>query len=354
MASVDFQKLKSPQEVKAMLRHSDKEERKRHEHSNKQINKAFTDFNIQLNLTYEQSCERYDKLIEYLDSQEGANKKKDRVLCFGLEIPCPAEINTPKDENRFFKRVIELIAKQYGASNIIAAYFHRDEKHTYRDKDTHEWRESLNHGHVYVVPNVNGKLNGKAFSSLRNINKINEAVHLMCQQEFGVDFMNGTKKKSRSSVEQLKNQSREIEQQEKLADLKYILANAEERERSAKEYESFLKGEQGKLYAEMEEVRKTQIRASESASAYEDGIKQVEEIVRKYRSRGEDDKADEIQEQLLSVTQKTDESVKRAQTETFTEALNKFAALKRQHENERDNNTLSAEEAADWLINRGG
>ena len=39
MASVSFEKLKTPQEVKAMLRHCDKEERKKTKtHSNTDIN----------------------------------------------------------------------------------------------------------------------------------------------------------------------------------------------------------------------------------------------------------------------------------------------------------------------------
>ena len=42
MASVNFEKLKTSQEVKAMLRHCDKEERMTTNHSNKEINKLLS------------------------------------------------------------------------------------------------------------------------------------------------------------------------------------------------------------------------------------------------------------------------------------------------------------------------
>lgn len=48
MASVNFAKLKTPQEVKAMFKHCDKEQRKTTvNHSNKQIDKTLTDKNVQ-------------------------------------------------------------------------------------------------------------------------------------------------------------------------------------------------------------------------------------------------------------------------------------------------------------------
>jgi len=215
MASVNFEKLKSPQEVKAMLRHCDINERMKHNHSNEHIDKSLTHTNLQSNITYEQACERFDKRIEYLDSLDGANKRSDRVLCFGLTIPCPKGL-TEQQEVKFFCETVRLVGAQCGVDNIVCAYFHRDEKHKYIDAETHKERESDNHGHMYVVPGIAEKLNGKEFSSKKNMLKLNKAIHKMCQEQFGIDFMDGSKKKSKKSVETLKNQSREIELQEEV------------------------------------------------------------------------------------------------------------------------------------------
>ena len=57
MASVNFMKCKSAGEVKAMLRHCDKEERLKHNHSNKEIDKTKTMDNINYSrLGYSEVC----------------------------------------------------------------------------------------------------------------------------------------------------------------------------------------------------------------------------------------------------------------------------------------------------------
>ena len=95
MASVNFLKLHTPQEVKAIIRHCDKDERQKHEHSNKQIRKDLTHLNDDYGINYVDTCREYDERIAYLDSLPGANVRKDRVTCFSLEIPCPADL--PED-----------------------------------------------------------------------------------------------------------------------------------------------------------------------------------------------------------------------------------------------------------------
>ena len=52
MASVNFEKLKTPQQVKAMLRHCDGEERMEANHSNIDIDKSKTSGNMQGDLDY--------------------------------------------------------------------------------------------------------------------------------------------------------------------------------------------------------------------------------------------------------------------------------------------------------------
>ena len=69
MASVNFAKLSSAGEAKAVMRHCETEERKRHEHQNMDIQKDMTDANTSMKgLTYQQICESYDSRIRELDS----------------------------------------------------------------------------------------------------------------------------------------------------------------------------------------------------------------------------------------------------------------------------------------------
>lgn len=208
MASVNFEKLKTPQQVKAMLRHCDREERKKTgKHSNKQIDKSLTDKNNQYTgMTYARSCQKYDERIAYLDTLKGQNKRKDRVTCFGLEIPFPEDLKA-SDEGAWTNSVNAILKTRFGDENIINLYVHRDEKHKYKDADTGKDRMSRTHIHAYVVPEIDGKLNGKAFSSKRNMVALNNSIQEMTQSIFGVDFMTGTKKKSKESVESLKARS---------------------------------------------------------------------------------------------------------------------------------------------------
>lgn len=208
MASVNFEKLKTPQEVKAMLRHCDKEERKDANHANKHIDKNATKDNRQMGRTYKETCKAYDERIAYLDSLKGANKRKDRVTCFGLEIPYPEDI-AEADKVAWSNEIFRMAVERYGEENILQCYEHRDEKHEYMDAETGKKRMSRDHLHLYVIPEIDGRLNGKAFSSRQRIIDLNNAIQQMTQDTYGIDFMNGTKKKSRASVESLKQRSAE-------------------------------------------------------------------------------------------------------------------------------------------------
>lgn len=215
MASVNFEKFKAAQQVKAMFRHCDEEKRLETNHSNIDINKLATPSNMQGNLDYDAACKRYDDRIAYLDSQPGANRRKDRVTCFGLNVPAPRDLK-PEDERAFFTAVLEIIKNQYGEDNIIQYYVHQDEKHEYINSETGEQCMSRAHMQCYVVPEHNNKLNGKWFSSKSNMIKLNNAIHRMAQEQFGVMFMDGSKKKSRKTVEQLKSESTYLAAQKEL------------------------------------------------------------------------------------------------------------------------------------------
>lgn len=215
MASVNFEKFKAAQQVKAMFRHCDEEKRLETNHSNIDINKSATPNNMQGNLDYDAACKRYDERIAFLDSKPGANRRKDRVTCFGLNVPAPKDLK-PEDEKAFFMDALEIIKNQYGEDNIIQYYMHQDEKHKYINAETGEQCMSRSHMQCYVVPEHKGKLNGKWFSNKSNMIKLNNAIHKMAQEQFGVMFMDGSKKKSRKTVEQLKSESTYLKVQKEL------------------------------------------------------------------------------------------------------------------------------------------
>ena len=171
--------------------------------------------NMQGDMDYAAACQRYDERIAFLDSKPGANRRKDRVTCFGLNVPAPKDLK-PEDEKAFFLAVIEIIINQYGEDNIVQYYMHQDEKHEYIHAETGERCMSRSHLQCYVVPEHNEKLNGKWFSSRANMVKLNNAIHRMAQEQFGVMFMDGSKRKSRKTVEQLKNESAYLEVQQEL------------------------------------------------------------------------------------------------------------------------------------------
>ncbi|MCM1024524.1 MAG: hypothetical protein NC395_10765 [Prevotella sp.] len=209
MASVDWKKLKQPAEVKRIMFHNDQEKRLQTEHNNEHINKDLTQYNLQ-NVDYETACKRYDDRIEHLDQQEKANKRKDRVTAISLIVPIPNEIED-WDVSDFANRCNKIFTKKFGVKNMIASYVHVDEVHEYKDAETKQMRTSMRHMHVIFIPEKDEKLNAKAICHEPNFTEINEAVDKMCQETFGVKFMDGSKKKSRKSVERLKRDSLELQ-----------------------------------------------------------------------------------------------------------------------------------------------
>lgn len=200
MASVNFHKCKAGTgEAGALIRHCDKQERLKHDHGNEHVDKELTDGNMQFrNSTYRQTMDRLRQRLAELDAQPGANRRKDRVECFMLEIPIPHGY----DIKRFAEMAVREIAVMYGKENVLNAYVHVDEVHEYLDHG--DMRKSLSHIHVPVVPEVDGKLNGKAFSSRQNMIALNQRIDRAARHELGgPGFLTGTAPRRRT-VEELK------------------------------------------------------------------------------------------------------------------------------------------------------
>lgn len=209
MASVDWKKLHTIQDIKNIGRHCDKECRLKDNHENEHIDKTKTHNNAQM-CNYNEFCKRIDKRMEYLDSLPKQNKKSDRVIGFSLEYPIPDGIPDSK-VIEFLNKANRLIYEQVGSENVIGSFLHVDEVHDYIDSETKQERTSMRHVHTIVTAAIDGKLNGKAMSSKANMCKLNNAIHEMAMRDYGVKFMDGSKRKSRDEVETLKNKSLKLE-----------------------------------------------------------------------------------------------------------------------------------------------
>ena len=217
MASVNFKKVKSKAETKALFRHDDEKERCQTEmHSNPHINKKLTHTNTSINnLSYAELCNKMENRIEYLDNTTNKNKRKDRVVCLRLEVPVPADLQADKHDE-WFNRVNDIFVHVYGSDNVLEGVIHRDEIHDYFDVRTNEITTSREHGHFTVIPEVDGQLNAKKLVTKGSMTKINKAIHKMTLSEYDVDFMiyaddntddAKADKKSLGKVEELKIQS---------------------------------------------------------------------------------------------------------------------------------------------------
>lgn len=203
MASVNFKKLKG-NDVKAMLRHCDSAERLKHNHKNQDIDKSRTKNNINYSeFSYKQSCRMYDNRIRYLDSLSGANKRKDRVTCFGLTVPACRGMGQ-KESSEFFRDVCRVMVREYGKENVISMIGHYDEIHYYLDKG--QVQNSRAHLHVYIVPEIDGKLNGKRFSSKGRMKEINKQIDDLARSKYQCPFLTGELPR-RKTVEELKKVS---------------------------------------------------------------------------------------------------------------------------------------------------
>lgn len=205
MASVNWTKMKTAQQVKAVLRHDCKDTREAAKtHTNADLNKDLTGQNYGVGDTYDTAREAFLKRLEKVTA--GKTVRKDAVVGVGFSIPAPADLPEEKEKD-WFNRVYEILGEKYGKDNICCFAVHVDEQHEYIDPDSKESRMSRSHAQGVMVPEVGGRLCAKEFVSRARMIEINNVIDEMSKQEFGVQFMDGTKKKSRGSVETMKQRS---------------------------------------------------------------------------------------------------------------------------------------------------
>ena len=211
MASVQFDggKLHGASEAKAMMRHADMQERLEHTHSNKDIDKSLTVLNSDLHdLSYREMCDLYDQRMQQYQKNSKRAIRKDAVTLYDAIITVPEQLPEGLEDD-WFRDVENIINRHYGKNVVLDIKIHRDEVHDYTDPDSKQRVTSRVHGHVFMFPEVDNKLNAKQFSSRQNMMSLNRRIDKMTHSLYDCAFLTGKLAKDRDfqSVEQLKRAS---------------------------------------------------------------------------------------------------------------------------------------------------
>lgn len=214
MSSLNLAKIKQ-HELKALLRHCDKNERLKVEHSNEDINKEMTWKNAQFCGSYEEVCNYFDDILRELDSKPKANTRYDRVVAYAIEGTLPEpdeEKDTQKQRDAWIAGIEKVIKREYPEMVVLAKYIHYDEVHEYINPENGERVFSRPHVHMYVMPVIEGRLNGKKFFQHKtSLIQLHRQIDDLTRSIYGFSYGNGTKKKSFNSVEHLKYESKKAE-----------------------------------------------------------------------------------------------------------------------------------------------
>lgn len=207
MASADWLKC-TTQKAGAMKKHLGQKEREQGNHSNKDINKELTKNNYTIGCTdYGEALERMKRRTKEVDKVIPPLRiKKDRITCCFIELPCPLTLTERGLSDDFFAKSYQTLTDFFGSENVHGGFVHKDEVHTYIDKDK-KHRTSLEHIHVLVSAYTPHKgINGKAFETKPRLNTLNRNLDDMCFRSFGVRF-NTKETPQRKSVERLKEET---------------------------------------------------------------------------------------------------------------------------------------------------
>lgn len=284
MASVNWKKLKTATEVKAIMRHDERDKRQQTgEHSNPDIDRSRTRLNFSVaGRSYADRCKMYDDAMTDAAQHSKRKLRADAVTCLALCTTMPDGL-TDEQAHDWFTRVHELMCEQFGAANVIDTDVHMDEIHDYYDPDKNEVVTSRPHAHTAVIPRtVDGRLCCKEVSSRSAIMALNTAIEEMTQKEYGVQFMTGEGKKGRS-VEQLKADS-------------FIAAQDEEQRAIEHRHELVTKNSElykrnAELRAENDELKCSMRRSRADAAADRERARQEREAAERDRAAARQERA---------------------------------------------------------------
>ena len=224
MGALNFKKYKAHQ-VSALLTHCDKEERKKHKHSNKHIDVSQSHKNFQVKNSYGAYEFSYKDRIKFLDRTTNKNKRKNRVTCVGLNIKPPDHFPVEK-YNSFFAQSIKFYIEKFGDENFINAYVHYDEVHEYLDAETGKKRLSVPEAHFFFVPELDGQLNASELvGNSVKLTQYHNEFEKFINERFNVKFHTGKAKKTGRSTEELKNMSEQLEIEQMTKELDNVKSN---------------------------------------------------------------------------------------------------------------------------------
>lgn len=211
MAAVQFAggKCHGSGEAKAMIRHADTDERLKHEHSNKDIDKSKTELNTSLyDLSYTEMCEIYDQRVQQYQSNATRKLRSDAVTLLDAIVSVPAYLDDALID-LWISDVVQKINDHYKADVVLDAKIHRDEIHDYVDPTTHKIVTSRVHAHIFMFPEVNQRLNCRDFTNRKNMTSLNREIDKMTRNLYNCRFLTGEQAVDRDflTVEQLKCKS---------------------------------------------------------------------------------------------------------------------------------------------------
>lgn len=280
MANANWQngKAKGRNQAKAWLRHNDVEHREEVNHSNPDIRKELTSMNYEVGVTaslsYAQKCKRLDERLDELGYIEGAGKNK-RVSIQSVCIYPPDGLLEYDEEMDMYKSTPQLkdwfteAAKIWedfsGVENVTGCFVDFDEQHWYRPKGKGNIDPVLSKPHLHSssIPEIDGRISGKAFSARSRLNDLNNRLEEMTLDKFGISYNNGKGKNEYGSktVEELKAESERVDKiEEALQDALQTLKESE---------------------AENEQLKTENEELSESNNVLQNELANVEEKFRK-------------------------------------------------------------------------
>lgn len=131
--------------------------------------------------------------------------KRDRKTVAELCVPAPREGTSQEDALRFFQGVYdELAAAGY---HVCGGAVHGDEIHDYIDPDDKRMHRSRLHMHVLLVPETAQGCNMKSWLTKSRFRALNALCDRVCMQELGHPYQDGSGRRSRGTVEALKEKS---------------------------------------------------------------------------------------------------------------------------------------------------
>jgi hypothetical protein len=129
---------------------------------------------------------------------------KSRIVAIEYCITAPRADMSLDEQIRFLRAAYKAMQQLYGADNIICGVIHTDEMHEYQDVDGRR-TTSRAHLHIIGVPYVEDKgINGKQFLTRQTYQTTNRAMDDVCLQMYGYAYQDGSKQRSKGTVEQLK------------------------------------------------------------------------------------------------------------------------------------------------------